>query len=144
MIIPHVYKNIHVGAVLHLCFRQEDGAPFYLDMDLCCPSLTTTNIDSYHGSISSYKIYLVSNRPVGWREELSKLESMISASGYPDVTRSVRMRCISPGVIIPSQVNIKTGLHVKLLAIIFLRLFYFSIQIHLGVRSLMFTAWVRC
>ena len=122
MFIPHFYKNIYAGAVLHLCFRQEDGSLFYLDMDLCCPSLTTTNIDSYDGSTISYRRYLYNPRRVGWREELSKLESMISASGYPDVTRSVRMRCISPGVIIPSQVNIKIRLHGKLLVLIL----YFS------------------
>ena len=75
-------------------------------MDLCCPSLRTSNIDSYDGSINSYWRYLVSTRRVGWREELSKLEDMTSAGG-PGVTRSVRIRCISPGVIIPSQVNIQ-------------------------------------
>ena len=97
-------------------------------MDLCCPSLTTTNIDSYNGSTNSYERYLYNTRPVGWREELGKLENMYSASGYPDVTRSVRIRCISPGVIIPSQVNIQIILHGKLLAIIFLRLSCFSIH----------------
>lgn len=86
-------------------------------MDLCCPSLRTSNIDSYDGSINSYSDFLVSTRPVGWREELSKLESMVSANGRPGVTRSVRIRCISPGVIIPSQVNIKIGLHGKLTTI---------------------------
>ena len=99
-------------------------------MDLCCPSLRTSNIDSYNGSTNSYRDFLVSTRPVGWREELSKLEDMTSAWGYHDVTRSVRIRCISPGVVIPSQVNIKTGLHGKLLTIIFLRLSCFSIQRH--------------
>jgi len=89
--------------VLHLCFRQENGSPFYLDMDLNCPSLSTSNIDSYDGSINSYKRFLRSSRPVGWREEMGKLEDMFSAGAYPGVTRSVRIRCISPGVVIPSQ-----------------------------------------
>ena len=74
-------------------------------MDLCCPSMRTSNIDSYNGSANSYWRFLRSSRPVGWREELGKLENMFSACGYPGVTRSVRIRCISPGVVIPSQVN---------------------------------------
>ena len=74
-------------------------------MDLNCPSLSTSNIDSYDGSINSYRTFLLSSRPVGWREELGKLEDMTSAGYRPDVTRSVRIRCISPGVVIPSQVN---------------------------------------
>ena len=104
-----IFTNIHAGAVLHLCFRQEDGSSFYLDMDLCCPSLSTSNIDSYDGSANSYRDYLRSSCPVGWREELGKLEDMASAGGYFDVTRCVRIRCISPGVVIPSQVNIQIG-----------------------------------
>ena len=68
--------------MLHLCFRQEDGSPFYLDMDLCCPSLRTSNIDSYDGDINSYRTFLLSSRPVGWREELGKLEDMTSARAY--------------------------------------------------------------
>ena len=107
--LSNLVTNIHAGAVLHLCFRQEDGSPFYLDMDLCCPSLRTSNIDSYNGSIISYENFLRSSCPVGWREELGKLEDMASARSYPDVTRSVRIRCISPGVVIPSQVNIQIG-----------------------------------
>ena len=75
-------------------------------MDLCCPSLSTSNIDSYNGSTISYTDFLLSSRPVGWREEMGKLEDMTSAGGISDVTRSVRIRCISPGVVIPSQVSI--------------------------------------
>ena len=75
-------------------------------MDLCCPSLKTSNIDSYNGDTNSYWQFLQTSRPVGWREEMSKLESMTSAGSYPGVTRSVRIRCISTGVVIPSQVSI--------------------------------------
>ena len=75
-------------------------------MDLCCPSLKTSNINSYNGSTISYEKFLETSRPVGWREEMSKLENMSSAQAYHGVTRSVRIRCISPGVVIPSQVSI--------------------------------------
>ena len=74
-------------------------------MDLNCPSLRTRNIGAYDGSTESYEKYLENTRPVGWREEMSKLESRESAQAYPGVSRSVRIRCISPGVVIPSQVS---------------------------------------
>ena len=94
------------GAVLHLCIKMKSGKLRYLDMDLTAPNFSTSNIDSYNGNPSSYYNFLVTYRPVGWREEMSKLESMTSARTHPGVTRSVRIRCISPGVVIPSQVSI--------------------------------------
>ena len=74
-------------------------------MDLNCPSLRTRNIGAYDGSPESYKKYLENTRPVGWLEELAKLEDMASAQSHAGVSRSVRIRCISPGVVIPSQVS---------------------------------------
>ena len=75
-------------------------------MDLTAPNFSTSNIDTYDGDTNSYERFLKTSRPVGWREEMSKLEGMESAGAYPGVTRSVRIRCISPGVVIPSQVSI--------------------------------------
>ena len=74
-------------------------------MDLTAPNFSTSNIDSYDGSVNSYRRYLSNTRPVGWREEMSKLEDMSSVQSTPGVSRSVRIRCISPGVVIPSQVS---------------------------------------
>ena len=91
--------------MLHLCIRLKSGELRYLDMDLTAPNFSTSNIDSYDGSYNSYRIYLQRTHPVGWREEMSKLEDMSSAQSTPDVSRSVRIRCISPGVVIPSQVS---------------------------------------
>ena len=91
---------------MHLCIKMKSGKLRYLDMDLTAPNFSTSNIDSYDGSINSYHRFLQTSRPVGWREEMSKLESMENAQSLPGVTRSVRIRCISPGVVIPSQVNI--------------------------------------
>ena len=91
---------------MYLCIKMKSGKLRYLDMDLTAPNFSTSNIDSYDGSTESYKQYLRTSRPVGWREEMSKLENMTSAQFYNGVTRSVRMRCISPGVVIPSQVSI--------------------------------------
>ena len=94
------------GAVLHLCIKMKSGKLRYLDMDLTAPNFSTSNIDSYDGSTNSYWRFLQTSRPVGWREEMSKLENMFTAQANPRVTRSVRIRCISPGVVIPSQVSI--------------------------------------
>ena len=87
---------------------MKSGKLRYLDMDLTAPNFSTSNIDSYDGHTQSYRQFLETSRPVGWREEMSKLEDMFRAQSYPGVTRSVRIRCISPGVVIPSQVSIPT------------------------------------
>ena len=91
---------------MHLCIKMKSGKLRYLDMDLTAPNFSTSNIDSYDGSTNSYEEFLMASRPVGWREEMSKLENMFTAQANPRVTRSVRIRCISPGVVIPSQVSI--------------------------------------
>ena len=91
---------------MHLCIKMKSGKLRYLDMDLTAPNFSTSNIDSYNGSTTSYMVFLQTSRPVGWREEMSKLENMTSVRAAPGVTRSVRIRCISPGVVIPSQVSI--------------------------------------
>ena len=98
---------------MHLCIKMESGKLRYLDMDLTAPNFSTSNIDSYDGNTASYRQFLQTFRPVGWREEMSKLESMTSAQSAPGVTRSVRIRCISPGVVIPSQVSIPICKHCK-------------------------------
>ena len=95
---------------MHLCIKMKSGKLRYLDMDLTAPNFSTSNIDSYDGSINSYWNFLETARPVGWREEMRKLESMTSVQFTPGVTRSVRIRCISPGVVIPSQVSITIDL----------------------------------
>ena len=93
---------------MHLCIKMKSGKLRYLDMDLTAPNFSTSNIDSYDGDFNSYRRFLQTSRPVGWREEMSKLGhwDMSSAGAHPGMTRSVRIRCISPGVVIPSQVSI--------------------------------------
>ena len=90
---------------MHLCIKMKSGKLRYLDMDLTAPNFSTSNIDSYDGDTTSYERFLQTSRPVGWREEMSKLENMTNAGATPGVTRSVRIRCISPDVVIPSQVS---------------------------------------
>ena len=105
---------------MHFCIKMKNGKLRYLDMDLTAPNFSTSNIDSYDGNPNSYKRFLVTSRPVGWREEISKLESMTSDKNIIGVTRSVRIRCISPGVVIPSQVSIILNPY------IIINTFYFS------------------
>ena len=100
---------------------MKSGKLRYLDMDLTAPNFSTSNIDSYDGDTRSYNGFLQTSRPVGWREEMSKLEKLEAAGNLPGVTRSVRIRCISPGVVIPSQVSIPICQHCKSLNIIFYR-----------------------
>merc|ERR1719234_983823 len=66
-----------VGVVLHLQWREEDGTLFTIDCDLNCPTWPTHT--RFYGSPNSAERYLMRERPVGWLEELSKLESMSAA-----------------------------------------------------------------
>ena len=91
--------------MIHLAFRLGDGSLHYVDCDLNVPSLKTSNSEEYDGSTWDYNNYLMRNRPVFWREEMSKQENMSSARSLPGVIRSVRFRAITPDVVLPSQVR---------------------------------------
>ena len=45
-------------------------------------------------------------KPVFWREEMSKLEGMESVGGWTGGIKSVRFRAITSDVVLPSQVMI--------------------------------------
>ena len=91
--------------MIHLAFRLGDGSLHHVDCDLNVPSLKTSNSEEYNGTPFDYKFYLGRERPVFWREEMSKQENMESARNLPGVIRSVRFRAITPDVILPSQVR---------------------------------------
>ena len=59
------------------------------------------------GVQASLKIY----RPVGWLEELSKLENMELARGIPDLLGAeswqVKMRILNRDTVLPRQVGLK-------------------------------------
>ena len=75
-----------VGVVLHLQWREEDGTLFTIDCDLNCPTWPThTRFDGNPYHVSQY---LMKKRPVGWLEELSKLEDMTGAADTPHLLTS--------------------------------------------------------
>ena len=91
--------------MIHLAFRLGDGSLHYVDCDLNVPSLKTSNREAYDGTPFDYWRYLLTERPVYWREEMTKQEDMQTARFQPGIIRSVRFRAITPDVILPSQVR---------------------------------------
>ena len=91
--------------MIHLAFRLGDGSLHHVDIDLNVPSVKTSNIDQYDGHTWDYELYLMTERPVYWREEMAKQEDMASAQYLSGVIRSVRFRAITPDVVLPSQVT---------------------------------------
>ena len=49
-------------------------------------------------AVTDYNNYLMKNRPVFWREEMTKQGNMSTARTLPGVIRSVRFRAITPDV----------------------------------------------
>ena len=104
-IMGKVYGNIFTGAVLHLAIMKEDGTVQMVDMDLTCPMFQCSNSGDFDGGIDDYRSFLAGTRPVGWRDEVAKLQDM-GASGGSDVTRSCRVKLINTDTVLPSQVTI--------------------------------------
>ena len=91
------------GVVLHMAFSLCDGTVHMVDMDLNVPSMKTSNGQEYSGGISDYEHFLWRTRPVLWREEMSKLESMESSAGNAEC--SLRIRSINPDTVTTSEVR---------------------------------------
>ena len=83
---------------------KEDGTIQMVDVDLNVPSFRCANSGEYDGQISDYKRFLTSNTPVGWRDEVAKLQSMESKGGI-DAMRSCRVKMINMDTVLPSQVR---------------------------------------
>ena len=96
-----------VGVVLHLQWREEDGTLFTIDCDLNCPTWPTHT--RFDGDTKDASNYLTRERPVGWLEELSKLEGMTAAASSPHLltckTWPVKFRLINRDTVLPSQVT---------------------------------------
>ena len=90
------------GAVLHLAIVKEDGTVQMVDVDLNVPSFSCANSGEYDGRIADYKRFLTSNTPVGWRDEVAKLQSMESKGGT-DAKRGCRVKLINMDTVLPSQ-----------------------------------------
>ena len=80
----------------------------YLDCDLNVPTMPCPT--RYDGTIADIASYLMTNRPVGWVEEYSKLQPMERAAAKPTQENKkdwlVKFRHISPGVVLPRQVRV--------------------------------------
>ena len=82
--------------MIHLAFRLGDGSLHHVDCDLNVPSLKTSNSEEYDGDTNDYDFYLLTERPVIWREEMTKQEDIVSAKGQPGIIRSVRFKATTP------------------------------------------------
>ena len=78
-----------------------------VDCDINIPTIPTCT--RYSGSNSAVQGFLKRVRPVGWLEELSKLEDMRSVSNSPHMigaeTWQVKMRMINRDSVLPRQVG---------------------------------------
>ena len=59
-----------------------DGSLHHLDVDLNIPSFVTSNCGQYDGHHRDYAGFLATTRPVGWLQELARLESRSDAEKY--------------------------------------------------------------
>ena len=95
--------------ISYLCaeFVNADGTITYLDCDLNVPTMPCPT--RYDGTINDIRRYLITTRPVGWYDELSKLQPMETAAGKASQEKKedwpVKFRHISPGVVLPRQVR---------------------------------------
>ena len=102
-----------IGVALHVKFALKDGSYSFIDCDINIPTIPTST--QYDGGDGDVQIYLKIFRPVGWLEELSKLENMQAARGIADLTGAescqVKMRMINRDTVLPRQVGqLKTSM----------------------------------
>ena len=89
-----------------MAFRLTEGTVHHVDMDLCVPSVSASNGEEYDGDTNDYEQFLLRTRPVLWREEISKLESMSTNDGSGIVVkRCIRIRSINPDTVTTSEVR---------------------------------------
>ena len=100
------YAITKIGVALHVKFALKDGSYYYVDCDINIPTIPTST--RYDGSIVGVLEYLRRVRPVGWLEELSKLEDMRSARGSVHLIGAdswqVKMRMLNRDTVLPRQV----------------------------------------
>ena len=88
-----------------MAFRLTEGTVHHIDMDLCVPSVSSSNGQEYDGGTDAYEQFLMRTRPVLWREEISKLENMSANAGEVGIERCMRVRSINPGTVTTSEVR---------------------------------------
>ena len=85
-----------------MTFRLTEGTVHHVDMDLNVPSVSASNGQEYDGSTNDYEQFLMRTRPVLWREEISKLESM---TNIVSAESCIRVRSINPDTVTTSEVR---------------------------------------
>ena len=70
-----------IGVALHVKFALKDGSFSFIDCDINIPTIPTST--RYDGGIDVVQRFLMRVKPVGWLEELSKLENMSNAHNMP-------------------------------------------------------------
>ena len=84
---------------------KEDGKVQMVDVDITCPMFQCSNSGDYNGGNTDYESFLTRTRPVGWRDEVAKLQDMSTSAGT-DATRSCRVKLVNMDTVLPSQVTI--------------------------------------
>ena len=78
-----------------------------VDCDLNVPTIPTST--PYDGGIGEVQRFLETYKPVGWTEEMGKLEAMEAAAASPHMigqeSWQVKMRQISRDTVLPRQVG---------------------------------------
>ena len=88
-----------------MAFRLTGGTVHHVDMDLNVPSVSASNGEEYDGDIRDYEQFLMRTRPLLWREEISKLESVAVSAATAGIKRCIRVRSINPDTVTTSEVR---------------------------------------
>ena len=95
-----------IGVALHVKFLNRDGSSTFIDCDINIPTIPTCT--EYDGDILKVQAYLARVHPVGWLEEQSKLDNMLSAGNSLNLigedSWQVKMRMINRDLVLPRQV----------------------------------------
>merc|ERR1712186_156736 len=94
-----------IGVALHVKFALKDGSYSFIDCDINIPTIPTST--RYDGSIDGVRRFLTRVKPVGWLEELNKLENMKDAENMSHLIGAdswqVKMRMINRDTMLPRQ-----------------------------------------
>ena len=97
-----------IGVALHVKFHRKEGSYSYVDCDINIPTIPTDT--RYNGDHSDAVNYLVKARPVGWLEEITKMENMScenSSHLIGEESWQVKMRMINRDTVHPRQVSLQ-------------------------------------
>ena len=92
-----------IGVALHVKFAMKDSSFSFIDCDINIPTVPTCT--KYDGDIFDVVYHLRRTKPVGWLEELRKLEDMCNGTIHRGVdSHQVKMRMIKRDLVLARQV----------------------------------------